>query len=173
MRQKYSGNQEPLLFIVQSCLVLFYWINKNCIKRYEWHNAKLYQNVQKVTKYSTSSKRRKKSKLARNLFEAFWSSNVKDLPDFKIVRIIAFFRKMKHVSPVWGVHKGPYSVHRNNPWYFLTTRPGTMLKAKGVIIWTKTCFREISGRLQFSLTWRFRIPTVTTQHVPHIFLTYV
>ena len=173
MRQKYSGNQEPLLFIVQSCLVLFYWINKNCIKRYEWHNAKLYQNVQKVTKYSTSSKRRKKSKLARNLFEAFWSSNVKDLPDFKIVRIIAFFRKMKHVSSVWGVHKGPDSVHRNNPWSFLTTRPGTILKAKGVIIWTKTCFREISGRLQFSLTWRFRIPTVTTQHAPHIFLTYV
>lgn len=71
----------------------------------------------------------------------------------------------------WGVHKWPYSVHRNNPWYFLTTRPGTILKAKGAIIWRKACFREISGRIQFSFTWRFRIPTVTTQHMPHIFLT--
>ena len=68
MRQKDSGNQEPLLFIVQSCLVLFYWINKNCIERYEWHNAKLNQNVQKVTKYSTSWKRRKKN---LNLLEIF------------------------------------------------------------------------------------------------------
>ena len=48
MRQKYSGNQEPLLFIVQSCLVLFYWINKNCIERYEWHNANFTKTSKKL-----------------------------------------------------------------------------------------------------------------------------